>query len=303
MVGSGAHAIAWQLAIAAPRNPQKLADEGRGRALMNLVWRPDLLDPSCIQDGNPVGEVERLRLVVRDEDRGDLQFSLQCTKPFAQLGTHLGVERPERLVEQQHPRIDRQGTGKSGALTLAARELRRKPGAEPGKLHQVEQLLDPRRDLRARRALAARFYGKAERDVARYRHMPEQGVVLKDKADPALSRRETTDVLPVDKDRTGIGPIEPGDQAQQGCLTCAGRPEKGEEFAVGDIEIGAGQHRRTAEMLYQSANLHAHGAPSGPTASSSPWRHCIRALAISVTRASATKRAETANAPARLYSL
>ena len=43
----------------------------------------------------------------------------------AQLGPHLRVERAERLVEQQHRRVDRERAGEAHPLPLAARELRR----------------------------------------------------------------------------------------------------------------------------------------------------------------------------------
>ena len=48
---------------------------------------------------------------------------MQAAQPLAQLGADLRVERAERLVEQQHPRLDRQRAGERHALALAAGEL------------------------------------------------------------------------------------------------------------------------------------------------------------------------------------
>ncbi len=48
---------------------------------------------------------------------------MQAAQPAAQLLAHLGVERAEGLVEQQHFGLDRQGAGQGHALALAAGEL------------------------------------------------------------------------------------------------------------------------------------------------------------------------------------
>ena len=57
----------------------------------------------------------------------------------AQLAAHLGVERAERLVEQQHARLDRQRPGERDALALAARELARVALLEARELDEIEQ--------------------------------------------------------------------------------------------------------------------------------------------------------------------
>ena len=48
---------------------------------------------------------------------------VQPPQPAAQLLPHLRVQRPERLVEQQHLRLDREGPGERDALALPAGEL------------------------------------------------------------------------------------------------------------------------------------------------------------------------------------
>ena len=45
---------------------------------------------------------------------------MQLAQPAAQLAPYRRVERAERLVEQQHLRLDRQGAGERDALALAA---------------------------------------------------------------------------------------------------------------------------------------------------------------------------------------
>ena len=49
-----------------------------------------------------VGNLQRLVLVMRDEDRGHVYLVMQPAQPVPQFFSHLGVERAERFVEQQH---------------------------------------------------------------------------------------------------------------------------------------------------------------------------------------------------------
>ncbi len=77
---------------------------------------------------------------------------MQAAQPAAQLLAYLGIERAERLVEQQHARLHRQGAGQRDALTLAARELRGIAVGQPVELHQLQQRLHFLADLRFTRA-------------------------------------------------------------------------------------------------------------------------------------------------------
>ena len=70
---------------------------------------------------------------------------MQAAQPGAQVGADVGVQRAERLVEQQHARLHRERAGERHALALAARELRRVAVAEAGQADELEQLVDPRR--------------------------------------------------------------------------------------------------------------------------------------------------------------
>ena len=58
----------------------------------------------------------------------------------AQLRADLGVQGPERLVEQQHPRLDRQRPRQADALPLAAGKLRRVALLHTFQLDQPQQL-------------------------------------------------------------------------------------------------------------------------------------------------------------------
>ena len=81
--------------------------------------RPQLLQLAGLHDADPVRDRERLLLVVGDEQRRDADLQLHSPDLVPQPRADLGVERGERLVEQQHLGVDRQRAGKRHALLLA----------------------------------------------------------------------------------------------------------------------------------------------------------------------------------------
>ena len=92
---------------------QEAIHEGRGRVAIDLFRRAHLLPPAVVHQHHAVGHFQRFFLVVGDEDRGDVQLVVEPAQPAAQLLAHLGVQRAEGLVEQQHPRLDRQRPGQA----------------------------------------------------------------------------------------------------------------------------------------------------------------------------------------------
>jgi hypothetical protein len=87
--------------------------------------------PAAIHHHDAVGDRQRLFLVVRDEDGGDAEFALDRADLVAQRHAHLGVERRQRLVEQQQLGLGRQRAGQRHALLLAAGQLVGIAVAEP----------------------------------------------------------------------------------------------------------------------------------------------------------------------------
>ena len=68
----------------------------------HLLRRADLLDAGLIHDDDAVGHLQRLVLIVRHQQAGHVDLVVQPAQPAAQALPHLGVERAERFVEQQH---------------------------------------------------------------------------------------------------------------------------------------------------------------------------------------------------------
>src|SRR3546814_6941916 len=96
-------------------------------------WSSDV----CSSDLHyPVGKLQRLILIVGDEDGGDAGFVMDVPQPAAQVLSHLGVKRAERLVQQQQPRLHRKRARKRHAMPLTTRKLRRITLCKPRQLHE-----------------------------------------------------------------------------------------------------------------------------------------------------------------------
>ena len=72
------------------------------------------------------------------------RFCLQRLQLDLQVLAQAGVERAERLVEQQHARAQHERARERDALLLAARELAGLALLVAGELHQRERLADQR---------------------------------------------------------------------------------------------------------------------------------------------------------------
>ena len=140
-LGQHLHVVrAHQRAAHARDRADERHHELRGGLVVDLGRRRRLLDPALVDDHDLLGDLHRLLLVVRDEDRRHVHLVVQPPQPGAQLLAHAGVQSAERLVEQQHARLDGQRARERHPLALAAGELRRVALAEVREADELEQL-------------------------------------------------------------------------------------------------------------------------------------------------------------------
>src|SRR5262249_55433747 len=135
------------------------------------------------------------------------------------------------------------------------------------------------------------------RDVLEHVHVSEQRVVLEDEADPPVARAALGGVLAVERDRAGVGVLEPGDQPEQRRLARARGAEQRDELARLHVQRHVAQRGERAEVLPERADLDAHGCVSRR------MRHSSTRFATSVTSASSASSVATAKAAADWYSL
>ena len=95
----------------------------------------------------------------------------------------LGVERRERLVEQEELRRARQRAGDRDALPLPARKLRDRPVGEAGQMHELQQLVHARLLLRLRRRRGCGADRRCSRRRSGAGRAPATGTPCRNRAD------------------------------------------------------------------------------------------------------------------------
>ena len=93
------------------------------RTGVDVARRPGLLDLALLHHHDDVGERDRLELGVGDVNEGDPKLALHAAQLLPHLHAKLFVQRGQRLVEQQHPRLGDRRAGQRDALLLAAGQL------------------------------------------------------------------------------------------------------------------------------------------------------------------------------------
>ena len=134
----------------------ELRDEPGRRTGVELGGRRDLVQAPGVHHADPVGDGERLLLVVGDEQGRRTDVELDPADLVAQLHADLRVQRGQRLVEQQHRGLHRQGPGQRDALLLAAGELVGVAVLELREADELEHLAAPGRAAWRSPARAAR---------------------------------------------------------------------------------------------------------------------------------------------------
>ena len=238
--------------------PQELQHERRGRTVVDLVGRADLLDAPPIEHHDPISHLHGLVLVVGDEDAGDVHLVVHAAQPATQLLAHLGVQRPEGFIQQQHAGLDRQGAGQCDALALPARELRRVAIGQPVQLHEREQRVHATLDLGLIGSAAARHHPQPEGDVLEDRHVVEERIVLENEAHATRLRIGMGGVLAMEQHATAVGHFQSGDDAQQRRLARSGRPQQRHQRTRRDLQGDVVADHGLAEALVQVLDEDAH---------------------------------------------
>jgi hypothetical protein len=161
------------------------------------------------------------------------QSGSNTSTPAMHAGAQPGVERGQRLVEEQYVRADGEGAGDGHPLLLSAGQLPRIAARVRRHAGHLQCLGDPGADL----ALGGPARLQSEGHVVLDPHVREEGVLLHDHADAPPVRRQVGDVPLAEEHPPGRGPYEPGDRPQRGGLAGAGRPEQRHHLAGLDGQV------------------------------------------------------------------
>ena len=169
---------------------------------------------------------------MRDVDHGQRQVLLQGADLLTHPPTQLGVQIRQRLVEQQHLRLQHDGAGDGDALLLAAGQFARQAMLVAGQAHQREL----RRCLLPRSPPPRAAGAQAVADILQHRHVGEQRVGLEHHRHVSLGRRQRGDIGATDHDAPGAGLLQAGDQPQRAGLAAAGRAQQRHQAGARDGE-------------------------------------------------------------------
>ena len=240
--------------------PDELAHERRGRRGVQLRRGGDLVEPAGVHDTHPVGDRQRLLLVVGDEEGGGADVDLDPADLVAQLHPDLGVEGGQRLVEQQHGGLDRERPGQRDPLLLATGELVGVAVLLGAETDQVEHVAGPRPALGARPAPQL----EPEGHVVEHRQVGEQAVGLEDHPHVALVRGHPGEVLATDADRPGIRLLQAREDAERGGLAAARGPQEHDELTGVQVQVEPVEGVHVAVRPAQAGQLD--GEPGGGAA-------------------------------------
>ena len=215
------------------RDADEACDEEVRWVVEQLLRGADLLDNAVPHDHDAVAEGHGLGLVVRDVDERGVDALAELDDLCTHLVAELCVQVGERLVHEQDLGLTHDGAADGDALALAAGKCLRLAVEVLGDAQDGGGLLDLLVDLVLRDV--AQLQG--ERHVLAHGHVRIQGVALEDHGDVAVLGGHVVHELAVDVQLAGGDLLQAGHHAQRGGLTAAGRANKHNELAVGDVEV------------------------------------------------------------------
>src|SRR5438552_17120098 len=201
-----------------------------------LVRRPEEHHPTLLQQPDRAAEQQPLAHVVRHEDDRLAETPLQREELALQLDARDGIERPERLIEQEERRIGGQRPRDADPLALPARQLVRVARAEHAGIEtdQGEELAHARGDALGGPPLEPRY----QTDLGLDREGPEQPDLLDDVAEAAAQPRGLDRVREPsgDPDLARRGLEQAIDQLERRGLARPAAAEQHQRFPASDAE-------------------------------------------------------------------
>ena len=185
-----------------------------------------------LHNGDPVGDGQRLLLVVGDIDGCDAQPPLQFLDDGTHLHPELGVQVGKRLIHQQHAWLNDKGPGQGHPLLLAAGQLAGLALCQMGNLYQLQGLVHLGLDLLGRNLPGLEAVGYVFPDG----QVGENGVVLEHHADVPLVGGHVVDPLVAEIEVAALDGVEARNHAQQGGFAAAGGAKQREEFSLLDVQ-------------------------------------------------------------------
>jgi len=182
---------------------------------------------------------------VRDKHESHAQLALQALELDLHARAEFGIERGERLVEQEHLGLGGEGTGERHALPLAAGKLVRHTVFKSLQRDQRDRVGDLFGNFRIR----AFLHAQAKGNVVAHGQVRKKRVALEDLVHIAPVGREVGHIFAPEQNGARLRRFEARDHAQERCLPAAGRPQESEELASAHLQAHIIDGRETAEAF------------------------------------------------------
>jgi hypothetical protein len=203
---------------------------------LHLFSEVALMESSLLKGKELLGEALGFGGAVGDVEDGDARFMLDGSKEAGHLGSGFFVEGAEGFIEEKNGGSVGEGAAKRDALGFTATEVGDATAQEmvdaeaPGEF--VDALVDggavPLSD------------GEGEGEVFADAHGGEEGAILGDIADAALSNFEVGDIAVGEKDAAGMEAAQATDGFEKGGFSTASLAHEHAVVSGGDFKIDTG---------------------------------------------------------------
>ena len=251
------------------RRADKASDEDIRGGAVDFHRLVELLEDAVVHDRDAVRHHHRLLLVVRDEDDGDFELALQPLDLGARFHPQARVEVGERFVHKERRRMPNDSPPHRDALSLAARQLRRRALEERVEPEQIGGPGDLGRD----RLFLGLLLAQGKGQIFANRHVRIERIVLEHERDVSVARRHSSDVAGVEHDSAVGNLLKARDAEEKGALPAARWPDERNEAAVGNFEVERVQDGRCPVALADAFDGdRAHGVNPSPRRTARPGR-------------------------------
>ena len=191
-----------------------LSDEGRNegvrRVLVEVFRIAQLLHCAGAQHGDPVGDRERVELIVGHHDHGGAEFSLEPPNLASHRLSQTGVEVADRLVEQVQVRLLHDRAADRHPLLFPSGNRLDSPIEERFDAEQTRDAFDALGDLAARGPPYAQRIGK----IFAHGHVRIERIALEHHADAAVAGLNSRNFAISQEDVPFVDLLQPSNNPQ-----------------------------------------------------------------------------------------
>src|SRR2546425_3376776 len=200
-----------------------------------------------VEHRDAITQVECFFLLVRDEHRGDPHALDELPQLAPRALAQRRIEVRQRLIEQQHARLRREGARERHPLLLSPGKLVNFAAFEAGEIHEVQHSGDLR--ITRIRSRETEAYVLADVEVRKQRIMLEHHPAA------TAGRRNVRYIFARDGDPSAVRRLESAKQPQHRRLAAARRTEEGKDFAAGDVERDRADRHAVSPSLFDRVDF------------------------------------------------